>query len=537
MDFGDVLKDNANFRQWMADLSQSIARATGSKVKLVPLSSAEITGKAVVFLEMVEAELSNPALEIYEALRKMLLCSKGVLWLTRGASMECPQPIFALSHGLLRTLRCENTSVRYVSLDLDSSRDPWTADDIRAITSIYESNFQFSSEQTILDSEYSERNGVIKIPRIVESRQHNKRPVESEEDSIGIEVFHQVGKKLDLEVDTQPSQGFVFRKTSTDNEKLPDDWVEIAPEAFAVDHGESPLAAIHDGQPSPSYGMVGCIARMGCSVTNFVLGQRVCSLAQGPLSSSVRVPWAQAFPIPGEWDLGVAAQIPTAFVTAHSALHDFARIKEGETVLVHAATRDIGRAAIILAELAKAHILVTASSPRERSILKEEMGIPEERIFLCGDALFASEIMAFTGDKGVDVIFNPLSGKVTAESWKCIGPFGRFCQVGKEDIASNRGMEMGPFAQMASFMVIDPFQLAQYRARDFQRLLSACVGLISRQQDLCLGPVMKVSISTLEQVSGILQITESVGQGSVVITAKAEDKVKVTHTSRLHCRY
>lgn len=447
--------------------------------------------------------------------------------------MECEQPMFALSHGLLRTLRCENTSVRYVSLDLDSFRRPWAMDDIRVITAVYKSNFGSSNNQRILDLEYAERNGVIKIPRVLGNFQSDDRAGQSPEDGLNMELFYQPNERLDLEARTQSSRGFVFRKISTKSAPLPNDWVEIAPEAFGVNHGESPSVAVPESDSSLGYGLVGRVTKLGCGVSNVALGQRICSMAQGPLSSRIRVPCTQTSPIPDDWELGIGATIPTAFVTAYGALHDFARIQKEETVLIHAATRDIGRAAIMLARSAKARILATASNPQECKTLIAEMGIPEEHVFLTRDGSFASDILAFNHDKGVDVIFTPLSGKTTAESWKCIAPLGRFCQIGKRDVASNRGMEMGPFADMASFMVIDPSQLALHRPRDFQRVLSACVDLISHRGHEVLGPVMEVPISKLDQVEGVLKVAGRAGKGSVVITAKAEDKVKVNCSPHL----
>ena len=56
-----------------------------------------------------------------------------------------------------------------------------------------------------------------------------------------------------------------------------------------------------------------------------------------------------------------AATIPTAFFTANYGLLQLARLKQGDRVLIHAASRGVGQAAVPLARAVGAEIFATAS--------------------------------------------------------------------------------------------------------------------------------------------------------------------------------
>lgn len=498
--------------------------ATGTTAEVVPLSLARWKDKPVIFLETVAAELADPSLETFEMLQNMLLYSKGVLWVTRGASIDCEKPLLALSHGLLRTLRCENTSIRYLSLDLDPSRSLWSAEDIHSITRIYKTCFNFGSEQSIFDFEYAERKGTILVPRVVQSLD---KPTTSAPEE---EFFQDSYKELYLDTETRFSNGAVFRSLPVRDEQFPDTWVQIIPHAFSVDHLTSPTDDDHENFNLSGYGTVGQVVRVGVAVNNVKIGQRVCALASGTYSSCIRVPSTQVIECPGQIEVGAAVRIPTVLATAYIALHEVACLQRDETVLIHAATLPIGRAAIFLARSLGARVIVTASTSQKRQTLIEEMEIDKNCVLSSRDPLFSTLVMSLTKGNGVDVVFNPLSGEVTAESWKCIAAMGRFCQIGRQDIVSNKAMDIGPFARMASFTVVDPITFAEYRARDFQRVLSACVRLLFISEGFTLGSVMKIPISQIEDVPGVLQVAYYGGKGNVVITVNKKDKVKVRNS-------
>lgn len=63
--------------------------------------------------------------------------------------------------------------------------------------------------------------------------------------------------------------------------------------------------------------------------------------------------------------------------------------------------------------------------------------------------------MEQTGNKGVDVILNSLSGSLLDESWRIIADGGVMVEIGKKDILDRSSLAMEPFGRNASFHALD----------------------------------------------------------------------------------
>ncbi|WP_207486005.1 NADP-dependent oxidoreductase [Arenibaculum pallidiluteum] len=81
----------------------------------------------------------------------------------------------------------------------------------------------------------------------------------------------------------------------------------------------------------------------------------------GALAEFVAVPAADLAAVPSAMPLDEAAGIPTAAGTAWQALFEIARLRRGQTVLVHAGAGGVGSFAIQFARAAGARVIATAS--------------------------------------------------------------------------------------------------------------------------------------------------------------------------------
>ncbi|GDY59136.1 hypothetical protein SVIO_097590 [Streptomyces violaceusniger] len=93
----------------------------------------------------------------------------------------------------------------------------------------------------------------------------------------------------------------------------------------------------------------GVVVDIGPEVTGLAVGDRVMGLFEGAFG-----PWAVAdarmvVPIPDGWSFRQAAAVPVVFLTAWYGLVDLAGLRNGETVLIHAATGGVGMAAVQIA--------------------------------------------------------------------------------------------------------------------------------------------------------------------------------------------
>ncbi len=102
------------------------------------------------------------------------------------------------------------------------------------------------------------------------------------------------------------------------------------------------------------------------------IGARVCaSLSTGGFAELAAVSGAAATPIPNDVPADVALVPPRVnYPTSWYALHNRARIRAGETVLVHAGAGGVGSAAIQIAVIEGCRVIATAGSD-DKLLLKE----------------------------------------------------------------------------------------------------------------------------------------------------------------------
>jgi NADPH:quinone reductase-like Zn-dependent oxidoreductase len=147
----------------------------------------------------------------------------------------------------------------------------------------------------------------------------------------------------------------------------------------------------------------------------------------GGYAEYVNVPSVNVLPIPGTLSFEEAAAIPLVFLTAWHMLVTRAKIKPGETVLVHAAGSGVGSAAIQIAKLFRARVFATAST-EEKLAKARELGADEVINYTEQD--FAAEARRLTGKRGVDVVVEHTGVETWARSILSLCANGRVVTCG-----------------------------------------------------------------------------------------------------------
>ena len=152
---------------------------------------------------------------------------------------------------------------------------------------------------------------------------------------------------------------------------------------------------------------------------------------QGAFASRLNVPAPLLTPVPeGTGPVG-AATLPAAALTARLAF-DWAQLKPGDRVLIHAASGGVGMAAIQLARHRGATVFATASAHKRATTLRE-MGV--EYVYDSRTTDFAEQILADTDGAGVDVVLNSLTNEGFVEATvRATAKGGRFAEIAKRDI-------------------------------------------------------------------------------------------------------
>ena len=130
---------------------------------------------------------------------------------------------------------------------------------------------------------------------------------------------------------------------------------------------------------------------------------------------------------PLDLDDAHAAGLHIAYQTGWFGLHRRAQLREGETLLVHAAVGGVGSAAVQLGKAAGARVIGVVGGA-DKAALARELGC-DLVLDRTSDDLVAA-IKEFTSGRGVDVAYDPVGGPAYAASAKVIAFEGRIVLVG-----------------------------------------------------------------------------------------------------------
>jgi NADPH:quinone reductase len=177
------------------------------------------------------------------------------------------------------------------------------------------------------------------------------------------------------------------------------------------------------------YQAAGVVREVGEGVERLAVGQPVvATMFAGSHAELVSVPAASVWPLPDGLSVRDAAGVPIEFATAHDCLFEFGRLQPGETVLIQAGAGGVGLAAVQLAKAAGATVMATASSDQRLQRLRE-YGLDHPINYRTGDVV--GEVMAITERRGVDLVVDPVGGRVLETSIAALAYRGRISWVGR----------------------------------------------------------------------------------------------------------
>jgi NADPH:quinone reductase len=204
--------------------------------------------------------------------------------------------------------------------------------------------------------------------------------------------------------------------------------VLIAVEASGVSHADSmQRRGFYPPPPgaSPILGLEcsGTIAQLGRDVVGLDVGDRVVALLSGGgYSEYVAVPAAQVLPLPSQWSFVEGATLPENAFTVYDSLLVRARLRRGETALIHGGTSGIGSMGIMFARAVGARVITTAGSD-EKCRAALEFGAEAAINYKTAD--FVEKVKEFTNKRGVDVVLDIVGGDYLNRNLRAIATEGR----------------------------------------------------------------------------------------------------------------
>lgn len=181
--------------------------------------------------------------------------------------------------------------------------------------------------------------------------------------------------------------------------------------------------------PYPGLECSGVISATGPGVRDHRVGERVCALlAGGGYAERVAVPEGQLLPVPTGLSLQEAAALPEVACTVWSNVVDIARLRKGETLLVHGGGGGIGTFAIQLGKALGTTVVVTAKSAKHHDL--RALGADLAIDYSTED--FVAVTRDFTGGHGADVILDIVGAKYLGPNVDVLATNGRIATIGMQ---------------------------------------------------------------------------------------------------------
>jgi NADPH:quinone reductase-like Zn-dependent oxidoreductase len=164
------------------------------------------------------------------------------------------------------------------------------------------------------------------------------------------------------------------------------------------------------------------------------VGDRVFGMPRfGGYTDVIALDAGQVIRMPEKMTFEEAAALPVVYLTAYHMMIFTGSLRRGSSVLIHSAAGGVGVAAIQIAKTRGCTILGVASAGKHDFLRK--LGV-QHPIDAAGD--YVSAVRGIVGDRGVDLILDPVGGRSWTEGYELLGSCGRLVAFGLSAAASGK---------------------------------------------------------------------------------------------------
>lgn len=180
---------------------------------------------------------------------------------------------------------------------------------------------------------------------------------------------------------------------------------------------------------TPGTDAAGIVEAVGDGVEKFRPGDRVYSIGSlsGVYAEFALCKVNQVFALPASVEFAQGASLGIPYATAYQALHNRARAKAGEWVLIHGASGGVGIAACQLAAAHGMKVIGTAGGDAGAKLVAGQ-GI--QHVLNHQDSQMPEQIQQITGGRGVDLILEMLANQNLGVDLTMLALGGRVVVIG-----------------------------------------------------------------------------------------------------------
>ena len=219
----------------------------------------------------------------------------------------------------------------------------------------------------------------------------------------------------------------------------------------------------------PGKDLAGPVAAVGANVTDLKPGDRVMALIEyGAFAECAIAPHRNCHRLPAAMSYAEGAAMGLSYLTAHFALVERAGLKPGEVVLVTGAAGGVGLAAVQIAKALGATVVAAVSSEAQAALARAAGA--DHVVFTEVPNLrenFRRQVFAVVGERGVDIIIDPVGGDIFDAGLRAIAWCGRLVIVG---FAAGRIPEVKTGYLLVKNISLIGLQSSDYRDREPEKV-------------------------------------------------------------------
>lgn len=219
------------------------------------------------------------------------------------------------------------------------------------------------------------------------------------------------------------------------------DEVLVKVHACGINRADLHMAAGQRHGPAGGIGSVlgmewsGEVAEVGSAVKDFKVGDRVMCGGRGGWAEYATADFGRTLPIPAGMSFEQAAALPVALTTLHDALVTNGGLKGGMSVLIQGASSAVGLMGLQIAKFLGAGVVIGTSTNAERRARLKDFGA--DLALDTRDPAWADAARKATGDKGVDVTVDMVSGPTINQTLHAAAVKGTIVAIGR--LGGNKG--------------------------------------------------------------------------------------------------
>ncbi|PYI05349.1 polyketide synthase [Aspergillus sclerotiicarbonarius CBS 121057] len=457
----------------------------------------------------------------YEGLQGLVSSTRNLIWVGEGGGRQ-PISKSGLVDGLFRVLTAEMYRARLTTLSLErnASREHQTEQILKVVRSVV------ADTDRAADMEYTEIDGILHVSRLVPARSLSQEVARKVLPQQRGKKPYGAGPSLRLNIGSPGLLNTLhFVEDRSQEKPLGPKEILIKVKAVGLNFRDVLVALGRLETDTLGAEFSGEVIQIGNSCQRFQPGDRVVAFHPSRYANYVRV--QEDMPVAKirneKMSFTTAAAVPVAYATAWITLNKTAHLQAGESILIHSGAGGTGQAAIQVAQYLGATVFATVSTEEKKQLLMDRYHIPAEHIFSSRNILFAKGIRRLTAGRGVDVVLNSLSGDGLIASWESVAPYGRFVEIGKNDILSNSKLPMLQFERNVSFMAIDLAGMMADRPQMITAAMETVFSLLEDGKLSLVHPLERRGIAEIEHAFRQMQTGKN--SGKTVLEMRETDEV------------